>query len=138
MMRSPNCLLGVVLGSGYLLIGVVGLCLTSSLGFVVPNGPKLCGLFEINTLSNVAHLVIASALLIAALSGVRAARRVNVTVGGVYLVVAIAGLANGGANGALDFLAVNNADNFLHLTTAVLLLIVAIGADWVPRRPTTA
>jgi hypothetical protein len=138
MSQSPNRLLGVVFGVVYLLIGVLGFFVTSSTGFVATSGPKLLGLFEINPLHNVAHLVIGAALLIAGLSGARVARGLNTTIGAVYLLLGVVGLLIAGGNNPLNILALNGADNVLHFASAVVLLAVGIGADRSIRSAKTA
>ena len=138
MSKSPNRLLGVVFGVVYLLIGILGFFITSSTGFVSTSGPKLIGLFEINPLHNVAHLIIGAALLIAGLSGARAARGLNTTIGAVYLLLGVVGLFIAGGNNSLNILALNGADNVLHFASAVVLLAVGIGADRSIRATKTA
>jgi hypothetical protein len=138
MSKSPNRLLGVVFGIVYLLIGVLGFFVTSGTGFIATSGPKLLGLFDFNPLHNVAHLIIGAAVLIAALSGARAAKAVNTTVGAVYLLLGIVGLLIAGGNNPLNILAINGADNVLHFATAVVLLAVGLGADRSSRSVKTA
>ena len=135
MSTSPNRMLGIILGAVYLLIGILGFFFTSSTGFVSTQGPLLIGLFEINPLHNVIHLVIGAALLLAGLSNARAAKGVNSTVGAVYLVVGILGLFISAGNNPLNILAINSADNVLHFASAVVLLAVGIGADRVAKAP---
>ena len=129
MSTSPNRMLGVIFGAGYLIIGILGFFLTSTTGFVSTQGPLLIGLFEINPLHNVVHLVIGAALLIAGLSAVRAAKAVNSVIGAVYLVLGIIGLFIAAGDNPLNVLALNSADNVLHFASAVVLLAVGIGAD---------
>lgn len=138
MSKSPNRLLGLFFGVVYLLIGVLGFFLTSSTSFVATSGPKLVGLFEINPLHNVAHLVIGAALLIAGLTGIRPAKAVNTTIGAVYLLLGVIGLLIVGGDNPLNILALNGADNVLHFASAVVLLAVGIGADRVIASPKTA
>ena len=138
MSKSPNRLLGVVFGVVYLLIGVLGFFITSGTGFVATNGPKLLGLFEINPLHNVAHLLIGAALLIAGLSGARAAKGLNTTIGAVYLLLGVVGLLIADGNNPLNILALNGADNVLHFGSAVVLLAVGLGADRHGRSAKTA
>src|ERR1700710_3081074 len=111
MSKSPNRLLGVVFGVVYLLIGILGFFITSSTGFISTTGPRLVGLFQINPLHNVAHLIIGAAVLIAGLSGARVARAFNTTFGAIYLLLGIAGLFIAGGNNPLNILALNGADN---------------------------
>ncbi len=138
MSKSPNRLLGVVFGVVYLLIGILGFFVTSSTGFIATSGPKLVGLFEINPLHNVAHLLVGAALLIAGLSGVRAAKATGTTIGAVYLLLGVVGLVIAGGNNPLNILALNGADNVLHFASAVVLLAVGIGADRVTASSKTA
>jgi Domain of unknown function (DUF4383) len=137
MSQSPNRLLGIVFGIVYLLIGILGFFITSSTGFVATSGPKLLGLFEINPLHNVAHLVIGAALLLAGLSSARAAKALNSTIGAVYLLLGVVGLFLSDGNNPLNILALNGADNVLHFASAVVLLAVGIGADRTLRGPKT-
>jgi hypothetical protein len=129
MSKSPNRLLGVIFGVVYLLVGVLGFFITSGTAFTSTSGPLLIGLFAVNPLHNVAHLLIGAVVLIAALSGVRAAKGVNITVGAVYLLLGIVGLFIANGNSPLNILALNSADNVLHFGTAVVLLAVGLGAD---------
>ena len=126
MGHSPNRTLGTVFGVVYLLVGLAGFAVTGGVGFASTEGNPLI-VFEVNPLHNVVHLAIGAALLIAARRSVTAARTMNVTVGAVYLLVGILGLflIGSGAN----ILALNGADNVLHLASALLLLGVGLAAD---------
>ena len=127
MSSSPNRLLGVVFGAVYVLVGLLGFTVTAGVGFIDTSGGLLLGLFEVNILHNVAHLLIGAALLIAGLSSVPAARSLNTTVGAVYLVLGIVGLFLVGST--FNILAINAADNVLHSASAAVLLAVGLGAD---------
>ncbi len=127
MSSSPNRLLGVVFGAVYVLVGLLGFTVTAGVGFIDTSGGLLLGLFEVNILHNVAHLLIGAALLIAGLSSVPAARSLNTTVGAVYLVLGIVGLFIVGST--FNILAINAADNVLHFASAAVLLAVGLGAD---------
>ena len=127
MSSSPNRLLGVVFGAVYVLVGLLGFSVTAGVGFFDTSGGLLLGLFEVNILHNVAHLLIGAALLIAGLSSVPAARSLNTTVGAVYLVLGIVGLFIVGST--FNILAINAADNVLHFASAAVLLAVGLGAD---------
>lgn len=99
--------------------------MTSGVGFAATEGRNLL-LFEVNPLHNIVHLGIGAALLLASRS-VRAARGTNVAIGAVYLLVGVVGLflVDTGAN----IIALNGADNVLHLASALLLLGVGLAAD---------
>lgn len=127
MRRSPNRLLGVIIGAVYLLLGILGFALTPSVGFVATDGALLAGTFELNGLQNVVHLGLGAVLLLAGLSNVRVASVANATVGGVFLLLGLGGLFLIGT--AQNALALNSADNALHFATAALLLAVGLGAE---------
>lgn len=136
MRTSPNRLLATVFGGVYLLVGLLGFAVTGGVGFIATEGGLLLGLFAVNPLHNVAHLLIGAALLIAGLSNVAAAKSVNTVVGAVYLLLGIVGFFLVGT--ALNILALNTADHFLHLASAIVLLGVGLAADKSVRTGTRA
>jgi hypothetical protein len=131
--QSPNRIVGALFGAVYLLVGLLGFFYTGGVGFVSPfvdDSQLLLGIFAVNPLHNVAHLLIGAALLIAGLSSVPAAKTVNGIVGAAYLLLGIVGFFLAADPSApLNFLALNLPDHFLHLGSAVILGGVAIGAD---------
>ena len=127
MRTSPNRLVAVIFGAVYLLVGLLGFAVTGGVGFIATEGGLLLGIFAVNPLHNIAHLLIGAALLIAGLSSVRAAKGVNVTIGAVYLLLGIVGFFLVGTS--LNILALNTADHFLHLASAIVLLGVGLGAE---------
>jgi hypothetical protein len=111
--KTPGQLFGTVFGGVYVLIGI--------LGFIGPlvSDEKLLGLFGVNAVHNVAHLLIGALLLIGARTAATA-KTVNLIVGVVYLLLAILGFAGGVI---VDDLINNNpADSVLHLATALLAI----------------
>ncbi len=127
MRTSPNRLVGTIFGAVYLLVGALGFAVTGGVGFIATSGGLLLGIFEVNPLHNVAHLLIGAALLIGGLSSARAAKGVNTTVGAAYLLLGIVGFFLVGT--AANILALNTFDHFLHLASALVLLIVGLGSD---------
>ena len=127
MTQSPNRLLGVIFGAVYILIGILGFTATAGVGLFDVEGGLLLGVFEVNVFHNVAHLLIGAALLIAGLSNVRAAKTTNVVVGAAYLLLGLVGLFI--LDSPANILAINGADNVLHLASAVVLLGVGLGAE---------
>lgn len=127
MRTSPNRLVGTLFGAVYVLVGLLGFAVTGGVGFLATDGGLLLGIFEVNPLHNIAHLLIGVALLIAGLSNVRAAKSANTTVGAVYLLLGVVGFFIAGT--ALNILALNTADHFLHLASAIVLLGVGLSAD---------
>ncbi|MGH1526751.1 DUF4383 domain-containing protein [Leifsonia sp. L25] len=127
MRNSPNRLVATIFGAVYLLVGLLGFAVTGGVGFIATKGGLLLGIFEVNPLHNIAHLLIGAALLIAGLTRVAAAKAVNITVGAVYLLLGIIGFFLVGT--AANILALNTLDHFLHLVSAIVLLGVGLGAD---------
>lgn len=126
MRNSPNRLVATVFGAVYLLVGLVGFAVTSGVGFFATEGANLI-IFEVNPLHNIIHLAIGAALLYAGLKNVQTARTINAGVGAVYLLVGILGLFL--LSSPLNIIALNGADNVLHLASAVLLLGVGLSAE---------
>lgn len=130
---SPNRLLATIFGAVYLLVGLIGFFWTSGVPFAGPgNGSSnlILGIFEVNPLHNVAHLLIGAALLIAGTSNVSAAKATNTTIGAVYLLLGIVGFfLSANHNSPINFLSLNVPDHFLHLASAIVLLAVGLGAD---------
>jgi hypothetical protein len=56
--RHPAQWLALAIGVVYTLVGVVGFIITGFSGFVEPSGDLLLGIFEINPLHNIVHLII--------------------------------------------------------------------------------
>ena len=127
MSSSPNRLVATVFGAVYILVGLLGFAVTGGVGFLATEGGMLLGIFMVNPLHNVAHLLIGAALLIAGLVSARAAKTVNIVVGATYLLLGIVGFFLVGT--ALNILALNAFDHFLHLASAIVLLGIGIAAD---------
>jgi Domain of unknown function (DUF4383) len=127
MRSSPNRLVATIFGAVYILVGLLGFAVTGGVGFLATEGGLLLGIFEVNPLHNIAHLLIGAALLIAGLMSARAAKTVNITVGAVYLLLGIVGFFLVGT--ALNILALNTFDHFLHLASALVLLGVGLAAE---------
>ncbi|AJM77048.1 DUF4383 domain-containing protein [Rathayibacter toxicus] len=134
MRTSPNRLVATVFGAVYLVVGLLGFAVTGGVQFLATQGGLLLGIFAVNPFHNVAHLLIGAALLIAGLSSVTAAKSVNITIGAVYLVLGIVGFFL--VNTAFNVLALNTADHFLHLASALVLLGVGLGVEKTTRSHT--
>lgn len=126
MRNSPNRLIATFFGAVYLLVGVLGFFVTSGVSFFATEGANLI-IFAVNPLHNIIHLAIGGALLYAGMNSTALAKTVNSVVGAVYLLVGILGLFLVGS--ALNIIALNGADNVLHLASAVVLLGVGLSQD---------
>jgi hypothetical protein len=125
---SANRLAAYVFGGVYLLTAVLGFVIVGGdVGFVDTQGKSVLGL-EVNHLHNVVHLLVGAALLYGATRGTEMARKVNLAVGGTYLLVGIVGLLLD-KESDVNILALNAADDGLHLVTAAVLLGVALAMD---------
>ncbi|KQZ09395.1 DUF4383 domain-containing protein [Agromyces fucosus] len=127
MRNSPNRIVATVFGAVYVLVGLLGFAVTGGVGFFATEGGLLLGVFAVNPFHNVAHLLIGAALLIGGIVSATAAKAVNATVGAAYLLLGIVGFFLAGT--AANILALNTADHFLHLASAIVLLGVALGFE---------
>jgi preprotein translocase subunit Sss1 len=100
-----------VFGIIFVLVGV--------LGFVpgITNDGHLLGVFEVNTLHNIIHLLTGIFALVLAKNSAKMFFKVF---GVVYLIVTIVGFVQGGT--VLGLFGVNMADNVLHLVIAAFAL----------------
>jgi len=97
------------------------------LGFVpgVTVAGRLFGVFEVDTLHNIIHIVSGLAFLWAAMSAEKTARMVFQVFGVVYAIVAVVGLIQGGT--VLGLISTNMADHLLHVVLAVVILYIGFG-----------
>ena len=131
---SPNRIIGTLFGLGYLLVGILGFFWSTGTPFASPGngGNAIFGLFEVNPLHNVVHLIVGAALLVAGASTASAAKATNTTIAVVYLLLGVVGFflaAPDNGQSALNFLSLNTPDHFLHLATGLVLLVTGLGAD---------
>lgn len=115
--RTPAQVFATAFGVVYLLIGVVGFFVTGFDNFADATTEELI-VFGINPLHNIVHIAV-GLLLLAGARTHTGAKQMNLLIGVVYGLVTVVGLANVLVD---DILSANNADDFLHLVTAVLAL----------------
>ncbi len=101
----------MVLGVVFIIIGVWGLF-----------GTPIAGLFAVNMLHDIVHIVSGVLAIIFAMRGEDGARGFSKVFGVIYLLVAILGFAAPAF--MANLLAINGADNILHLVLGVVLLAV--------------
>ena len=129
MSKSPNRMLGIVLGVLYFAMGITGFFITSDTAFTGTAGPRILDLFETNPLQNLGHIAVGVALLVAALISIPVSRIINILAGLLFVLLGgIAILVSGGTN-PLNLLAFNGADAVLYFASAVVLLAVGIGTE---------
>ena len=133
LLRSPNRIIGILFGGAYLLVGMLGFFYSAGTPFAGPDpdgGNLILGIFEVNPLHNMAHLLIGAALFIAGVSSAAVSRLVNLTVGAAYLLLGFVGFFLAADHDSpLNFLSLNTPGHFLHLGSAIILLVVGLGAD---------
>lgn len=107
--------------------GVV-LLLVGILGFIpgITTDGMLLGIFHVNALHNIVHLVSGAAGLWAAKSGMKAAKMYFQVFGVIYALVTVLGFFYGDA-AILGIVSNNTADTFLHLVIAVVALYLGFG-----------
>jgi hypothetical protein len=98
------------------------------LGFVPAFAPDglLLGLFEVNALHNLVHLVTGGAAVYAATQGNKTSQMFLKVFGVVYLLVTLLGLVTGDAL-ASGLIPVNMADNLLHVAITAFALYFGFG-----------
>ncbi len=122
--RSVNSTVALVFGAVYTLVALLGFFVSRT--FAATDDNKLLGLFEVNHLHNIVHLLIGVAL-IAASRRTETARRLNLLIGGTYLVLGVIGWFI--QETALNVVALNEPDHLLHLASGAVLVGVALGTD---------
>lgn len=125
--RRLNTIVGFAFGAVFVLVGLSGFFVSGGHHAVGTEGGQLLGLFQVNVLHNVVHLAVGALMIGAAVAGTRAAKTANTAFGLIYLVLFVVGLfiVGTGAN----IIALNDADNLLHLGLGLALTAVGIGAD---------
>lgn len=124
--RSPVQLAALASGAAFLLVGVLGFVpgVTSDYDSLQVAGHEshamLLGIFQVSVLHNVVHLLFGVAgLLMARTAG--SARTFLVAGGVIYLLLWVYGLVVD-RESAANFVPLNEADQWLHLVLAIVLL----------------
>ncbi len=113
---TANRAVALIIGIVFLIIGILGLIIDTTSG-------SLLG-FQVDLVHNLVHLLTGIVALAAAFGGW--ARRFNQVFGIIYLLVGIAGLIPALYFGGklLGIMAVNGADNVLHLVVGIIAAAV--------------
>lgn len=113
---SPARLYATVVGAILVIAGIIGFFYSASFGSP-GKVDEVFGILSVNAWHNIVHIVTgAIGLLVAGY----AAREYSLTLGIVYLIVAVWGFIIGSGDSILGFIPVNTEDNFLHLILGVL------------------
>jgi hypothetical protein len=122
--RTVPEILALAFGAVYLLVGIIGFFVTGFDNFAGNEQHEmLIGLFMINPLHNIAHILVGIAGLVLART-LAGARTYGWLLAGLYAVLFVYGLIAVGQD--WDFLNVNAGDNVLHILTAVVGLVIAL------------
>lgn len=119
-MQTPARTFALVFGAVYLLVGLVGFAVTGFDDWLATDTGELLLWFELNPLHNVVHIAIGLALLGGAAQPA-SARVIAALVGVTYALVGVLGFFAVGEE--WNILSLNQADNWLHIATAVLALL---------------
>ncbi|MHB8656514.1 MAG: DUF4383 domain-containing protein [Solirubrobacteraceae bacterium] len=114
----------LLVGVGYLAVGLIGFVVTGLPGIVTSHGHSLLG-FELNPFHNLVHIVIGLAFIVVSRVPDSAITQ-GVLIGGgtIYLAAALLGFLN-----KLPILAIHGAmapDNFLHLFSGAAAVLVGL------------
>jgi Domain of unknown function (DUF4383) len=113
-------------GAIYVAIGVIGFFVTGFSNFTERTTDAFLGIFYLNGFHNVVHIALGALWITAALVLTPVGTEgVNFAIAGFYLLAAILGFL-----GYLSLVSVpagNDADNYLHLITAVVTLVFGSG-----------
>lgn len=120
MSRSLAIKLSLALGIVYIAVGVLGFIPGVTVPSSMPGQGLLLGVFAVNTIHNIAHLVLGAALVWAATTG-DSVRMVNKGLAAVFAVLVVGSLIAPIVEGV----AINPPDTALHL--ASLLVTGCIG-----------
>ena len=112
--------IAIAFGIVFIIVGILGF-----VSAVTPNG-LLLGYFEVNPAHNVVHLATGVVALIVAFASEKAMRLFFQIFGVIYALVALMGFFTGNQP-LLGIVAINAADNWLHVLIAIVALYLGFG-----------
>lgn len=125
--RQINTLSAFIFGAVFVVVGLLGFTVSGGHDPAGRHGGHLIGVFGVNMLHNLVHLALGALMIIAAVAGTQAARAMNFLVGLAYL--AVGGLGLFAVDSNANIIALNAADNGLHLALGVLLIAIGYLGD---------
>ncbi|MBX4187824.1 MAG: DUF4383 domain-containing protein [Candidatus Doudnabacteria bacterium] len=111
----------MVLGVVFVVVGVLGFF----------NNPVL-GLFEVDAVHNIVHLLSGIVALLMASMGEASAKTYAKVFGLIYGLVTVLGFIMGGDGKVLGLMQINGADNILHVLLTLILLYVGFSRSSSP------
>lgn len=124
---GPATTFSWVFGVVFILVGIWGFVETGFEDWTATDTDAAVLWFQVNPLHNVVHLLVGAGLVAGAARGEWAARLVTLLLSIAYLVVGLGGFWLIGEE--TNLLALNVADNWLHLATAALGFATVIASD---------
>ena len=124
---GPATMFAWVFGAIFVIVGIWGFLLTGFDNWAATDTNETVLWFEVNPLHNVVHLLVGGALLAGAAGGERGARAITMLVAVTYTIVGIVGFFATGTD--WNVLALNTADNWLHLGTAALGFLAVMASS---------
>jgi len=112
--------IAIAFGIVFIVVGILGF-----VSAVTPNGLML-GYFEVNPAHNIVHLATGVVALIVAFASEKAMRLFFQIFGVIYALVALMGFFMGNQP-LLGIVAINAADNWLHVLIAIVALYLGFG-----------
>lgn len=125
--NHPAQYLALAIGAVYVLVGIAGFFVTGFDGFASPEGGESLLGFEVNPLHNIVHLLIGGAGL-ALWNRLDQTRAYGWLLAVGYGATFLYGAFVAGSDSPANFLAINAADNGLHLVSAIAGLVMALWA----------
>jgi Domain of unknown function (DUF4383) len=116
----------MILGSVYVMGGILGFFVSGFANFTEMTNHQLFGIFQINPYHNIVHIGLGAFWLLGALALTPAGNEgLNIAIGGIYALATVLGFL-----GYFSLLSIPpgvNGDNLLHLVTALVTLTFGTG-----------
>lgn len=129
--RRLNSPVAFASGAVFVVLGISGFLAAGSHHPVGAGAMELLGILPVDMVRNIVHLGAGAALIAAGILGARQARLANTVVGVGSLLLCLVGLAVVGTTA--NVLALNGADNAVHLVFGLTLTAVGLGGSRPPR-----
>lgn len=122
---SLNQRFGYVAGPIFIILGVIGMAMTGFNDFATKHSGIHVIIFEVNPLHNFINIGIGLTLLLSARTPM-SSRMANTLMGIFLLFLGVAGLVIANTSSDFNVLALNEADNALHLVGGIMALAFAM------------